>query len=501
MFSKDIVKKAYFDNEIISTNSNNEISDIVLNSKVADNSKIFVAIKGFKTNGHKYIQDAYKNGCRDFVVEDSKNITDDIKSDSTVIEALDTRKAIALISNFLNGSPSDKLNMIGVTGTKGKTTVVTLIHRFLSEINKVNMFTTVKNIVDGESIESVRTTMESNELQSLLKRSLDAKEEMSVVEVSSHAVTLKRVDGIMWNVGVFTSFSRDHLDLYGSMENYLEAKLGFFKDINTSKKNNKFVVINIDDPKGEDICNVINGDVRIIKVGIDISADYLIDRYEMSDEGIELVLKKDKNEFAFKTQMRGEFNIINISLAVATAMELGVKPKDIQNVLLDFKGVEGRFEIIIKKPFTVIIDYAHTPDSLDKILIEGKRITDNKLMCVFGCTGERDKDKRCIMGNVAAEICDFSIITNDDTYEEDPEKIAKEVEMGFIEKNRLKDMDYKIILNRKDAIKRVIDLAENGDVIVIAGMGHEKVQILAGGPVEYNDKNTVIEVLKEKDLY
>jgi len=496
MLFKDIIKNLDRKYKILSGNSKNNIADVVINSKNAGDSNIFVAIKGFKTDGHKFIKDCYKNGCRDFVIEDADLVNNKIINDSTVVLTDNSRRTLSEISNYINQYPFNFLRMIGVTGTKGKTSVVTLIHHFLNTVENTSMFSTVKNIVGGNEVDAVRTTMESCDLQRLLKKSADLGEKSAVVEVSSHAVTLYRIHGIQWDAGVFTSFSRDHLDLYGTMDKYFEAKLDFFKNINDSHKKNKFAVINIDDPKGEEVCSIINRSVRVIRVGTGKKADYKIEKYQIKNNGLEIIIKHKNNKYILKSRLNGVFNVINISLAVAASLELGIDIDLIKARLPKLKGIEGRFEIIAEKPFTIIIDYAHTPDSINKILEEARKLSKNRVICVFGCTGERDKDKRSIMGKIAALNTEYAIITNDDTYGEDPELIASDVEDGFKLQNKIIKKDYDVILDRKEAIKTAIKTAASGDVIVIAGMGHEKVQILSDGPVRHNDKEEVLKYLK-----
>ena len=500
MLLTDIIKKIDIEYKVLSFNSFNDITDIVHNSRKSNQQTIFTAIKGFKTDGHLFINDCYQNGCRDFIIEDESKIGKNILNDSTVIVVKNTRRALGKMSAILFDFPADKLKIVGVTGTKGKTTVTTLIHHIINNEKKTSMFSTVKNYIAGEYFDAQRTTMESNELSRLLKRSFDKNDKVSVIEVSSHAVTLDRIIGINFDVGVFTSFSQDHLDLYGSMDKYFDAKLGFFRMLNNSTKENKIAVINMDDPRGGDVVSIVSDDVRAIKVGSQENCDYYIKNFQLIDKGMKIKLYNNSKEYEFVTQMRGKFNITNISLAIAVVMELGFSYEKIKTALENFKGVDGRFEIIQNEPFTIIIDYAHSPGSLEKILIEAKALSKNRVLLVFGCTGERDRDKRQIMGKIASEYSDYTIITNDDTYSEDPFKIAKEVEVGFLESDKTLDNDYLIILDRKDAIRNIIEKAKNGDVIVIAGMGHEKVQILANGSVPYNDKETVLGLLKQPDV-
>ncbi|MBN2544749.1 MAG: UDP-N-acetylmuramoyl-L-alanyl-D-glutamate--2,6-diaminopimelate ligase [Spirochaetes bacterium] len=501
MKTRDILNQTLMSYEIISDNSQNDINNVVLNDKLSNSNTIFTAIKGFKADGHSFIINSFLNGCRDFILEKTEGINQgifkEILSKSTVIKVYDSRAALAEISNAIFGFPSDKIKMIGITGTKGKTTVSTLLHKFLTTEHKTSLFTTIKNIIGSNEVYANRTTMEANELHFLLHRSLECQERAAVVEVSSHGVTLKRVHGINWDAAVFTSFSRDHLDLYKTMEKYFEAKLALFNSLNGSIKKNKMAVINTDDKKGIEICSILNKDVKIIKVGSKKDNDYRINNIKNDYNGIEFELINYDNTYKIKSKMRGLFNVTNIALASACAVEMGIDIKNINKVLSNYSGVEGRFEIIADKPFIAIVDYAHSPDSLQKILDEAKNLTKKRVICVFGCPGERDREKREIMGKIASKLADFSIITNDDTYNEDPLTIAKEIEKGFLKNKKIINKDYKIILDRKDAIYEALKKAKNNDVIIAAGMGHQKVQILNTGTVCYNDKKTILSLMKK----
>jgi len=492
----DILKKINIKYEVISDNSSIDIKNISLNSNEITNNDIFVAIKGFKTDGHKFIKNSFEKGVRNFIIEDGEFITSDIKNNSSIIKVDDSRTAMALVSNLIFDYPYDKLKMIGITGTKGKTTTSTLIYNIFNSTYKTNLFSTVKNIVNDVSYDSVRTTMEANKLQEHLCEAVNKGTNYNVVEVSSHAVTLKRIYDINWDVAIFTNFSQDHLDLYQTMENYFEAKLDFFRNLNNSTKKNKIAIINLDDPKGIEVVKVLNNSVKVITVGKDQNTTYQIENSKADENGIEFDLKKGNFLYKVKSKLRGKFNIHNISLAFICGIELGIDYDTINQVISSISGIEGRFEIIIDKPFKVIIDYAHTPDSLEKILIECKNLSSDRLISIFGCTGDRDKEKRPIMGAISAKIADYTIITNDDTYTENPLEIAKSVETGLINENKKINIDYEIILDRKNAIKSALEIVKNGDVIIIAGMGHEKFQIIGNNSIPYSDKETVLELIK-----
>ena len=492
--NKIIEKANILDYKFILLNSIKLVDSITLSSEEAKGNSIFVAIKGFQTDGHIFIIDAYNNGCRNFIVENIDYINDDIAVDSSIVLVNDSRGAFGKISNLFYDFPFKKLKMVGITGTKGKTTVSILIYTFLKNKYKTSLFSTIKNIINNKEIEANRTTMEANELEKALRDSLNRRTTHSVVEVSSHAVTLKRIVDVEFDIGVFTSFSQDHLDLYKTMKNYFEAKLDFFRMLNNSSKKNKYAVINMVDKRGIDVANILNKSVKKIGVGYSDDCEVKILREHSSFDGLEVDFSYNKKTYSFSTKIRGRFNILNIVISYIVALLLGVKSKVINNSLAKINGIEGRFDIVVEKPFMVIVDYAHNPDSLRKILIEAKKIAKGNLIVVFGCGGDRDKEKRPIMGNIATSKASYTFITNDDTYREDPNAIIKMIVSGI---KKYKNDKFSVILDRKEAIKAALLMAKDGDVIVVAGMGHQKYQIIDNEKIKYNDKDTILSIVKE----
>ncbi len=504
MTINEIFKNVNTEYSIIIDNFNEEIDILTLSSKKTSRSSIFFAVKGFKTDGHRFIRDAYNHGCRTFVVEHTDHIDTDIYNCSTILIVRNIRLAFALANTSLFGNPSRDLKMIGITGTKGKSSVTDLTNRLLSENLNTAMLSTIKNVIAGRVYQTDKTTLESDILQGYLLDAKAAGSTHAIVEVSSHAVTLHRIGGIEWDCCVFTSFSRDHLDLYGSMENYFDAKVELFRNLNCSGKKNRSAFVNIDDPKGHEVCRELHSDIRLIRVGRPESFDtpptlndFVITDPLSSYEGIKFTLKRGNSAIDITTHMRGEFNINNIALAVAIALENGIEPVVVQRVISEARGVDGRFQIVISSPYIAIVDYAHSPDSLTKILEEARKIVRGRLIVVFGCTGDRDKEKRPIMGGIAAKLADYTLVTNDDTYTEDPAIIAADVVRGLIESGKRSGVDYSVILDRKKALKEAILGAREGDVIVAAGMGHQTKQILKDGPVEYSDTETILSISRE----
>lgn len=496
MILEEYLRKAEIEFDTLCRNSDIEPASITLNSKECGSSYIFVAIKGFKSDGHQYIADAYKRGCRNFIVSENRLPDQSVCNDSNISIVKNTRYTLGVLARLIYDFPDKKMNVIGVTGTKGKTTVTSLLFHIMNNFYKTSYFTTIKYKAGNIYADSERTTMEADKLQKLLSLSLNDGDDNCIIEVSSHAVTLNRIENIQWNGGIFTSFSRDHLDLYGTMENYFEAKLDFFRAVNYSAKENKFVVINLDDPKGQNVADVISNNVKIITVSAkNRDAVYFAESYEQTDAGMKINFIKNGKRYSIDTPLKGEFNVINTLLAAAAASENNI-PIEMIN-LSGFK-VEGRFEIVVSSnPYTVIVDYAHTPDSLEKILHECRRICRGRLICLFGCTGDRDRDKREIMGEIAVKNSDFVILTNDDTYTEDENLIAEMVLRGIIKSGGEENKNYTVLLDRKKAIEAALLKAEKDDLILLAGMGHEKVQILNSGKIEHNDRETVLDLMKK----
>lgn len=477
------------------------INNITLDSRTADDKKIFTAIKGFQTDGHNFISNAFAAGCRNFLVEDAAKVPRNVYEVSNIAEAKEIRRVFGKLSRAINDNPDESLKIFGITGTKGKTTVSTLLHHILNYKQPTALFTTVRFITPQISADSEKTTMEADKLQYYLHQTETAGWKQAVVEVSSHAVTLSRVEDIQWDCGIFTSFSRDHLDLYGTMEAYFQAKLDFFRALNASVKKDKTAVVNIDDPKGREVCDIIDKNtVKLFTVSAkDSNADYFISKSNYIDDGTQLcIVRNGKEEINFSIKLKGEVNIINTGVAVCSAIESGeISPLDIADAVKDFSGVPGRFEMIMTTPFSVMVDYAHTPESLEKLLLEARKISSGRIILVFGCTGDRDKEKRPIMGKIAAEGADYSILTNDDLYTENQQNIMQMLEAGFIESDK---KNYEIIYDRKYAVEKAMKIAKNGDIILLAGMGHQKFQILNNGKIPYNDAQTVRE-LKGKFNY
>ena len=464
------------DYEIVQGKIDVEINNVDYDSRKVEKEDVFVCIKGFQADGHKYAKSAIEKGINAVICED------DIETNNksiTIIKTNDTRKALAVIGANLYDNPSKKMKMIGVTGTNGKTTTALMIKTILEEEGKkVGLIGTIANYIGKESLETERTTPESLELQKLFKE----------MEVSSHSLALDRVYGIEFEVGIFTNLTRDHLDFHKTFDNYFEAKYKLFQ-------RSCIKIINVDDNYGKRALENLKKEnaKNVYTYSIKEESDFKAYEEKCESKHIAFKLKINENEEEFIVGLPGEFNIYNSLGAIGATNKLGISLKSIK------KGIEeivvpGRCEMVGKKynlPYTIIIDYAHTPDGLDNILKTARGFTKNRLISVFGCGGDRDRVKRPQMGKIGSDLCDIAIITSDNPRTENPLSIIDEVVAG-IEKD-----NYEVIENRKEAIKRAIEIAKAGDVIVIAGKGHETYQILNTGKIHFDEREVVDEILKD----
>ncbi|WP_195264044.1 MULTISPECIES: UDP-N-acetylmuramoyl-L-alanyl-D-glutamate--2,6-diaminopimelate ligase [unclassified Clostridium] len=460
-----------------------EVNHIQYDSRKVNEGDLFVCLTGFEVDGHNYANKAIEAGAKVILCE--KKI--DIKSkDITVLLVEEGRKALATMSANYYGHPTKALKLIGVTGTNGKTTTVYLLKSMLEKAGKkVGLVGTIANYIGENKLKSERTTPESLELQKLFKDMVDANCEYCVMEVSSHSLQLDRVYGCEFEVGIFTNLTRDHLDFHKSFDNYYNAKFKLFE-------RSKACVINVDDDFGyrvlKDVEKLENKKIKTysIKNNSDFKASDL-----MLKEG-DIHFKINGEEF--NSVLPGEYNVYNALGAVGAMSILGISNESIRKGLLDVV-VPGRCERIGYKydiPYDIIIDFAHTPDGLKNILETLKGFTKNRLIAVYGCGGDRDKVKRAELGRIGTELADLAIITSDNPREEDPMAIIKEIVAGITKSN------YLAIENRVEAIKLALGMAEEGDVVVLAGKGHENYQITSEGVIHFDEREVVDEILISK---
>ena len=467
-----------------------EIEGLESNSKNVKKGYLFVAIKGFSTDGHQYVESAIENGATAIMIEegcDLKNLK--IPEDITVIMAKNTREGLAITASNFYGNPSRKFKLIGVTGTKGKTTTTFMIKEILEKAGKkVGLVGTIATYINGKKIkDSDRTTPESLELQQLFSQMVEAGVEAVVMEVSSQSLKLHRVDGCEFDIVLFTNFSEDHISPkeHPDMEDYFQSKLKLFKMCKTG-------IVNTDDLYGAKIPDLFP-DNNITTYGIDNYANVLAKDITITNSYVDFKVKiTDRNE-RVKTGIPGRFSVYNSLAAICVAKKFAISPEVIKEALLEVR-VPGRSELVNNKlELPIMIDYAHSPESLQNILQAVKSYTRGKVISVFGCGGDRDSGKRPIMGEISGRIADFTFITSDNPRTEEPEKIVKQIEEG-IKKTK---GNYKVVVDRVEAIKQAIQMATKRDIIVLAGKGHEPYQEINGVKHPFDERIIVNELIEE----
>lgn len=465
---------------IVKGNVDVDIRGICYDSRNSKDGSMFVAIKGFKSDGADYIGDAIERGAVAVLVDREISIDKDI----TLIKVQNTRKSLAKIASNYYGDPSKQLFLIGVTGTNGKTSVTYMIKSILeSQNNKVGLIGTIQNMIGDKVYPTERTTPESLDLQRYLRLMVDEGVKYVVMEVSSHSLALNRVDECDFDIAVFTNLTQDHLDFHKTMDDYANAKAKLFRMAKTA------CVINIDDDYSSLI--IENSNAKVVTYGIkdyayimakDIKNDIKGAKYTVQIEDI-------KSDIALK--IPGLFSVYNSLAAISVAFILGIPLQSVKMALKDVK-IKGRFEVLdIDAPYNVVIDYAHTPDGLENLMKAFGEYDTGRKILLFGCGGDRDKGKRPKMGEVAGKYADFVIITSDNPRSEDPMQIISEIEMGIKNTN----CPYKIIENRKEAIKYALSIAKDNDIVILAGKGHETYQVLKDRVIDFDEREIVKEIL------
>lgn len=476
---KDLLKGLNY--SIIAGSLNININNVEYDSRRVKQGDVFFCIKGFKTDGHKFAEKAAAQGASAIVCEDDL----DISNSCTVVKIDDTRKALAVASSNLYDEPWKKLKMIGITGTNGKTTSTYMVKAILEEAGfKVGLVGTIANLIGDKKIPSHRTTPESLELHKLFKDMADNKVTHCVMEVSSHSLALNRVYGIEFSEGIFTNLTQDHLDFHKTFENYYNAKLLLFKSSKTS-------IINIDDEYGRRVYEDVDNEK--ITYGVEGMSDVSAENIMMHPRGIEFDMTYNNESVHINLKIPGKYNIYNALGSAAACLKEGVSLGSIKKGL-ERVFVPGRCEIVSKDlnlGFEIIIDYAHSPDSLENILNTVREYTKGRLITVFGCGGDRDKTKRPIMGGIASRLSDMTIITSDNPRSEDPEDIIRDILKGVENDN------YVVIENRREAIEKAIKIARKDDIILIAGKGHENYQELKDGVIHFDEREIIADVIKE----
>lgn len=460
-----------------------DIKGIAYNSKRVKPGYIFICLPGEHVDGHEFAEDAVNKGAVACVVERRLNL--DIPQ--IVVES--TEESIAKISSEFYENPSNKLNIIGVTGTNGKTTVTHLIQKIYETFNEqCALIGTLGYKLKSEDsyVDVHHTTPQAPELQALLYNINDKCIDNVVMEVSSHSLAQHRVDYVDFNGAVLTNLTQDHLDFHITMENYFNAKAILFENLVAGD----FAVINIDDLYAEKFMERISPTVKIYTYGTSSKADVYAKNITFSNDGAKFTCVVRGKKYNVSLIMNGMFSVYNVMAAIATSLALGFDTEKSIRVLETMPGVAGRFEIIVNKPL-VIVDYAHTPDGLENVLKAARKITPKggNLICIFGCGGDRDTTKRPKMGKIAETYADKVIVTSDNPRSEKPQQIITDILAGFSKVN-----DVIVEPDRELAIKEAYKIANANDVVLVAGKGHEDYQILADKTIHFDDREKVREI-------
>ena len=456
-----------------------EITSVEYDSRKIKAGSLFVAVKGYQTDGHLYIDKAIENGAAAVLYEDGE-----AKTGAAFAKCADTRAGLSVAAaNFYENSAS-RLKIIGVTGTNGKTTTTTLIKNILDlKGYKTGLIGTNKNIIGDEVRKAERTTPESSDLHALFNEMEKKGVTHVVMEVSSHALALYRTYGINFEVGVFTNLTQDHLDFHETMENYCEAKAILFTQAKSG-------AVNTDDKWSGNI--IEKSTCPVITYGIDSDADLKAENVRMSEKGVIFDVKYKNLTQEIRLGIPGKFSVYNALAAISACLQLGIGLEDIAKGLVLAKGVKGRAEIVpLPAGYTVLIDYAHTPDGLENIINTVQDFAKGDVITVFGCGGDRDRTKRPKMGAIAGRLSDRVIVTSDNPRTEDPDAIIKDILEGMTEFS-----NYEVEPDRTKAIGRALKIAKEKDVIILAGKGHETYQILKDKTIDYDERKIVKELFE-----
>lgn len=471
---------------------NKEVKGIAYDSRAVRDKFLFVAIRGFSTDGHIYIKDAISRGASVVVAEESVGLahTGYLEGDTTFIEVDNSREVLAILSSTFYKKPSENLPLVGITGTNGKTTTSYITKSILNAWGKkVGLLGTISYIIGNKIIPAIHTTPESLDLQRYLREMADENVQYVVLEVSSHAMSLKRIDGLTFKVAVFTNFSQDHLDFHGTMDEYFATKSRLFYYL----KENGYAVLNWDDQRVRSLtqtlkCNIITcglGEGAMLRA-VDIINKTQNSRLKTQNWGLSFKVQTPKGELFISSPLVGQNNVYNILMALGIAYALGIDKEAMIRGVREISPVEGRFERVdVGQRFLCIVDYAHTEDALRRLIEEARLVTKGKVITLFGCGGDRDRSKRPRMGAVATGLSDFVIITSDNPRSEEPMQIINEIIRG------IKKDNYMVLPDRTEAIEKAVRKAKDGDTVLLAGKGHEDYQEIKGVRHPFSDREVI----------
>ena len=491
----------------ISPEAYSEVSSVCFSADKCEQGSLFVAIPGLKNDGHDFITEAITRGAKFIVYEKDRQFSPAV----TAIKVSSSRGALGILAKNFFDNPSGKLTLIAVMGTNGKTTISYLLESILKEAgSKCGVLGTINYRYNDKTYSAPNTTPESYEMQKIMRAMADDGVTHVIAEVSSHAVDLKRVDDCDFDLGVFTNLTRDHLDYHLTMENYFQAKKRFFAEIlpASRKVHSQRMIINADDPWGQRILKEVH--LPALTYGIEGDSAIRAANYELSLTGIKTEINLAGDTVFIKSPLIGKFNLYNILAAMGAAFILQIPAPVIKRGIENLSNVPGRLEPVASSAgINIFVDYAHTDDALRRVLQNLAELKKKRIITVFGCGGNRDRGKRPLMGEAATHYSDLTIITSDNPRLEDPMAIIAEIEAG-VDGSKIKKTDagnlkfngntsfYTVVPERKKAIETAINAAQRGDIILIAGKGHEDYQIMGTQKLPFDDRVVVREILKSR---
>ena len=451
-----------------------EIRDLAYDARAVEPGSLFFCVPGERADGHDFAPQAVEAGAVALVVERAL----DVAVPQLVVES--ARNAMPVVADEFFGRPTEQLQVAGVTGTNGKTTTAFLLYAILAAARRrPGLLGTIESRVGGERRPAIRTTPEAIDLQRAFREMLDAGDRSAAVEATSHGSALGRLECVRFRALVFTNLTQDHLDFHGTLEEYFDAKRRLFTEARPP------AAVNVGDDHGRRLADELRGRQELLTFGVANDAEIRADELELSPRGARF----RAGGIELETRLRGRFNVENVLGAVAAARLLGIDDDAIAYGVKELRGVPGRFEAVDEgQPFAILVDYAHTPDSLENVLRTARDLAQNRVICVFGCGGDRDRGKRPLMGRIASDLADVAIVTSDNPRSEDPDAIIAEILTGA--------GDAEVEPDRREAIASAVEAAGEGDVVVIAGKGHEQGQQFADRTIPFDDREVARDALR-----
>ncbi|MCR2803703.1 UDP-N-acetylmuramoyl-L-alanyl-D-glutamate--2,6-diaminopimelate ligase [Paenibacillus soyae] len=470
-----------------------EFTGVEKDSRRVRPGQLFLCVPGLTVDGHAFAGDAVKRGASAIVCERP------LPLDVPQLIVKDSKLATAIISDYVYAHPSEHVKVIGVTGTNGKTTTTYLIERILNDSGKASgVIGTIEWRYGGKSFPMSGTTPDAHELQRQLGEMRDAGMRYCAMEVSSHALEQGRVKGCRFRTAIFTNLTQDHLDYHGTMEKYADAKGLFFSRLGNaypeSPAERSYAVLNADDPASARFGMLTAAEV--ITYGLEHEADVRATDIKITAQGTRFHVRTFRGEADIQLKLPGKFNVYNALAAVSAALIEGIELEAIKRSLESIPGVPGRVESVEEgQPFAVVVDYAHTPDGLENVLRAVREFAENRVICVFGCGGDRDRTKRPLMGRIAAKHADLLIVTSDNPRTEDPNRIIADIEAGLAGASVSRER-YQLLPDRREAIQKAVEMASPGDVVLIAGKGHETYQLVGDKVYDFDDRIEAKEAIR-----